>query len=105
MSESINAASPISPTDVLAPHDEPGPSTPVWLVADEAPLSSNTALDAAARDWLTNARFTPAPKKQAVFPDATGKRAGVALGQGSADRTVRRDWDRARLLLSQMLGR
>lgn len=83
MSETINAASQISPTDVLAPHDEPGPSTPVWLIADDAPVSSHAAIDPTAREWLANTRFTAAPKKQAIFPDATGKLAGVALGQGN----------------------
>jgi len=37
------------------------------------------------------------------FAGLTDLEIGAALGV--TDRTVRRDWDRARLLLSQMLGR
>ena len=37
------------------------------------------------------------------FAGLTDLEIGVALGV--TDRTVRRDWERARLLLSQMLGR
>ena len=31
--------------------------------------------------------------------------AEIAAALGLSDRTVRRDWDRARLLLAEMLGR
>ncbi|MBL8346895.1 MAG: RNA polymerase subunit sigma-70, partial [Rubrivivax sp.] len=37
------------------------------------------------------------------FAGLTDLEIGAALGV--TDRTVRRDWERARLLLSQMLGR
>ncbi len=82
MSEPTPAASPISPSDVLAPHDEPGPSTPIWLVSDATPLSAIADLDGSPRQWLEGARFTAAAKKQATVPGRDGALAGIVLGQG-----------------------
>ncbi|HEX2841921.1 leucyl aminopeptidase family protein [Hyphomicrobium sp.] len=83
MTEKNTAASTISPSDVLAPHDTAGPSTPIWLVSDTEPVSRIGALDETAKRWLEGARFTSAPKKQAIFPGPQGALAGVALGQGN----------------------
>ena len=83
MTEKSSAAGTLSPSDVLAPHDAPGPSTPIWLVSDAAPLARITGLDDAAKLWIEGARFTSAAKKQTVFPGPDGALAGVVLGQGS----------------------
>jgi leucyl aminopeptidase len=74
-------ASPLSPTDVLAPHDEPGPSAPIWLLGEREP--GMDALDATAKAWLEAARFTSSAKRQAVFPGPDGSLAGAALGLGN----------------------
>jgi leucyl aminopeptidase len=83
MSEKSTAASPLSPSDVLAPHDTTEPSTPIWLVSDAEPVARIGALDVTAKQWLEAARFTSTAKKQSTFPSATGGLAGVALGQGN----------------------
>ena len=83
MSEKSTAARPLSPTDVLAPHDTAGPSTPIWLVSEETPADGIGTSDTTARQWLDSVRFTSAAKKQAIFPGPDGTLAGVALGQGS----------------------
>ena len=83
MTESTAAAPTLSPSDVFAPHDEKDPSTPIWLVSDAAPLSTVGEIDASAQHWLAGARFTSAPRKQAVFPGPGGALGGVVLGQGN----------------------
>ena len=83
MTEKTAEASTLSPTDVLAPHDTAGPSTPIWLVSDAEPVAKNGALDAGAKRWLEATRFTSAAKKQAILPGPDGALAGVALGLGN----------------------
>jgi len=86
MTDNASAAGSLAPTDVLAPHDTSGPSTPIWLVSDARPLARQADIDETAKRWLERTRFTSAAKKQAIFPGADGALAGVALGQadGSA---------------------
>jgi leucyl aminopeptidase len=83
MTEKSTVASPLTPADVLAPHDTAGPSAPIWLVSDSEPAARIPALDASAKRWLEATRFTSAAKKQAILPGAAGAVAGVALGQGN----------------------
>jgi len=83
MTDKPTAASTLSPSDVLAPHASKEPSTPIWLVSDSAPVSRIEALDASARRWIEQARFTSAAKKQAIYPARGGALGGVLLGQGN----------------------
>jgi leucyl aminopeptidase len=79
------AAATLSPSDVFAPHETKDPSTPIWLVSDAAPLAAVAEIDSTAHQWLEGARFTSAPRKQAVFPGRGGALAGVVLGQGNGN--------------------
>ncbi|MCC7251105.1 leucyl aminopeptidase family protein [Hyphomicrobium sp.] len=83
MTEKTTVASALSPTEVLVPHDTAGPSTPIWLVSDAAPIPESDAVDAAAKRWLEATRFTSTARKQALLPGKAGTIAGVALGLGN----------------------
>jgi len=83
MTDKSSGPSALSPTDVLAPHDTAGPSTPIWLVSESQPVARLTGLDDTAKAWLERTRFTSAAKKQALIPGPQGALAGVALGIGN----------------------
>lgn len=83
MTEAFFPATTMIPTDVLAPHDTAGASTPIWLVSDKTPISDIPNLDESARRWLEAVRFTGSAKKQAIFPGPDGTPAGVVLGLGN----------------------
>jgi leucyl aminopeptidase len=83
MTEKNTVASTLSPTDVLAPHDTAGPSTPIWLISDREPLARRQDIDETAKRWLERARFTSAAKKQALVPGQSGALAGVVFGLGN----------------------
>ena len=83
MTDKSSGPSALSPTDVLAPHDTAGPSTPIWLVSESQPVARLTGLDDTAKAWLERTRFTSAAKKQALIPGPQGALAGIALGIGN----------------------
>jgi leucyl aminopeptidase len=83
MTEKSTVASTLSPTDVLAPHDAAGPSTPIHLLSETAPAARSDNLEAGAKRWLEAHRFTGAARKQIVLPGRGGAIGGVALGLGN----------------------
>jgi leucyl aminopeptidase len=83
MTEKSTEASKLSPTDVLAPHDTAGESTPIFLLSETTPPSRNGDLDDGARRWLDAHRFTGSARRQIVLPGEKGAIGGVALGLGN----------------------
>jgi len=83
MTDKPTVASTLSPTDVLAPHDTTGESTPIFLLSDAAPVSANGDLGAEAKRWLEAHRFTGSARRQIVLPGQAGAIGGVALGLGN----------------------
>jgi leucyl aminopeptidase len=83
MTEKSTEASTLSPTDVLAPHDTAGESTPIFLLSETTPPSRNGDLDDGARRWLDAHRFTGSARRQIVLPGEKGAIGGVALGLGN----------------------
>ena len=60
-----------------------GPSVPIHLVGDRAPMEALAHLTAEQRRWLETQRFNGAAKKQVLIPAADGSLAAVVLGTGS----------------------
>ncbi len=83
MTDKPTVASTLSPTDVLAPYDTAGESTPIFLLHETSPASRNEGLDDGARRWLDAHRFTGSARRQIVLPGEKGAIGGVALGLGN----------------------
>jgi leucyl aminopeptidase len=83
MTDTSTVARPLSPNDVLAPHDAAEASTPIYLLSDSASAARPSGLDESAWRWLEAHRFTGSAKKQILLPGPAGAIGGVVLGLGN----------------------
>ena len=73
------------PKDLYAAADQPvpgGPSVPIHLVGDRAPMEALAHLAPEQRRWLETQRFNGAAKKHVLVPALDGSLAAVVLGIG-----------------------